>query len=313
MSSDGRAIRTQGVLTQLPGEPPAVSVIMVVFRTGPVLFDSIRHTLAEPLVDEFVIVDNGSTPEDAARLRGLSEAEPRVRLLQGHGNIGFARGCNLGAGAAKGRWVLVLNPDAYLKPGCVEALIEGGKGCASPCVVGARVLNTDGSEQRGARRGEVTPLTTLLSLTRLASLPGLRRYEIHRDCDTPPDRPVAVSTISGSCFLMTRQDYQRLAGFDEGYFLHVEDIDLCWRARKAGGSVVFQPKAVVVHEGSTSHASTLQIELHKGRGLVRFFFKRAESFPALMLAVLLSPLILVASALRPVGRSLLGPARGRLG
>ena len=313
MSSDGRAIRTQGVLTQLPSEPPVVSVIMVVFRTGPALFASIDHVLAEVLVDEFVIVDNGSAPEDAARLRVLAEAEPRVRLLQGHGNIGFARGCNLGAGAAKGQWLLILNPDAYLKPGCLEALINGGKGFASPCVIGARVLNTDGSEQRGARRGEVTPLTTLLSLSRLACLPGLRKYEIHKDCETPPDAPVAVSTISGSCFLMARQDYQRLDGFDEGYFLHVEDIDLCWRARKAGGSVVFQPKAVVMHEGSTSHASSLQVELYKGKGLVRFFLKRAESFPAVMLVVLLSPLILMASMLRPLVRGLLGPARGRLG
>ena len=293
--------------------PPMVSVIMVVFRTGPALFRSTAAVLAEPLVDEFVIVDNGSVPEDAARLRGLAKTEPRVRLLQGHGNVGFARGCNLGAAAATGRWLLALNPDAYLRPGCAAALIEGAEGFASPCVVGARVLNTDGSEQRGARRGEVTLLTTLLSLIRLTSVvPALHRYEIHLDAQAPPEGPIAVPTVSGACFAITRRDFQALGGFDEGYFLHVEDIDLCWRAREAGGSVVFQPKAIAVHEGGASHELALKVEWHKGRGLVRYFLKRANGLPERALALAASPLIMLASAMRPALRKLSGPPRGRI-
>ncbi|HWT50570.1 MAG TPA: glycosyltransferase, partial [Caulobacter sp.] len=75
---------------------PNVSVVMVVYRTGEALAESIQHVLAEPLVDEFVIVDNGSTPRDEDMLRSLALTEPRVVLRQGHGNIGFARGANLG-------------------------------------------------------------------------------------------------------------------------------------------------------------------------------------------------------------------------
>lgn len=296
-----------------PAPSPDVSVIMVIYRTGPVLFASIAHVLAEPLVDELVLVDNGSTPEDAARLRELAQAEPRARLLQGHGNIGFARGCNLGARAAKSRHLVILNPDAYLQPGCIGALIEGAQGFASPCVVGARVLNTDGSEQRGARRGEVTPLTTLLSLSRLARIvPALHRFEIHRDDQAAPDGPVATPTISGSCFCMTHADFDAIGGFDEGYFLHVEDIDLCWRARRAGGSVVFQPRARVLHEGSTAQALRLKVEYHKARGLIRYFLKRADNPAKIVLALAISPLILLSSLVRPVLRGLWGPVRGRL-
>src|ERR1700744_2882558 len=131
MSGDGRQIGANIILTQLPSEPPAVSVIMVVFRTGPALFSAIPHVLAEPLVDEFVVVDNGS----------IAEAEPRFRLVQGHGNIGFARGCNLGARTAKGHHLVILNPDAYLQPGCISSLIAAAADFPSPCVVGARVLN----------------------------------------------------------------------------------------------------------------------------------------------------------------------------
>ena len=81
-----------------------ISVIMVVYMTGPALFTSIARVLADPDVDDFVIVDNGSSETDQARLFAISQTDDRIRLLQGHGNIGFARGANLGASAARGRF-----------------------------------------------------------------------------------------------------------------------------------------------------------------------------------------------------------------
>ena len=314
MSSDGRPIGASIVLTQLPSEPPAVSVIMVVFRTGPALFNAIPHVLAEPLVDEFIVVDNGSSAEDEITLRQIAEREPRFRLIQGHGNIGFARGCNLAARTAKGHHLIVLNPDAYLQPGCISSLIGAAEDFSSPCVVGARVLNEDGSEQRGGRRGEVTPVTTLLSFSHLSRwAPFLRKYEIHMEDQAEPAAPVPVPTISGACFYMSREDFNRLGGFDERYFLHVEDIDLCWRARRMGGSVVFAPEARVVHLGSTSRKHPVVVEYHKGRGLTRYFRKRAAGPGDYALALALSPLIMVVSVLRPGLRLIFGPARGKGG
>jgi GT2 family glycosyltransferase len=314
MSSDARPIGASIVLTQLPSEPPEVSVIMVVFRTGPALFNAIPHVLAEALVDEFIVVDNGSSPEDEITLRQIAEREPRFRLIQGHGNIGFARGCNLAARTAKGHHLIILNPDAYLQAGCISSLIAAGEEFPGPCVVGARVLNEDGSEQRGGRRGEVTPVSTLLSFSHLSlSLPFLRKYEIHLEDQALPHGPVRVPTISGACFYVSREDFKRLGGFDERYFLHVEDIDLCWRARRMGGSVVFAPEAQVVHLGSTSLKHPVVVEYHKGRGLTRYFRKRADSAGGRALALVLSPLIMVVSVLRPGLRVIFGPARGKNG
>ncbi|MBQ1563046.1 glycosyltransferase family 2 protein [Caulobacter sp.] len=292
---------------------PRLSLIMVVYMTGPALMESVRHVLAEPAVDEFIIVDNGSTPVDAAWLRELSRREPRVRLLRGLGNVGFARAANLGAAAAKGEDLVFLNPDAFLTPGAVAALVDAARDRPSPCVVGARVFNLDGTEQRGARRGEITPVTTLLSLSKLsATLPPLRRFEIHREDEPPPSYPVDTPTISGACFYMTARDFHLLGGFDEGFFLHVEDIDLCWRARKHGGSVLFQPNARIVHVGSTSRENPLVIEWHKGKGLVRYFLKRADSKRRKALALLLAPLILAAAIARPLLRhALKGRMRAR--
>ena len=106
----------------------SVSVVMVVYMTGEALEQSLACVLADPLVDELVVVDNGSAPAQAARLRALAEQDGRVVLAAGHGNVGFAKGANLGAKTAKGDLLVFLNPDAFLQPGCVAALareIEG--------------------------------------------------------------------------------------------------------------------------------------------------------------------------------------------
>ncbi len=280
---------------------PRISVVMVVYQTGEALVESIRHVLAEPLVEEFVIVDNGSPAEEAERLRELGRTEPRVVLQQGHGNIGFARGANMGAETARGEYIVFLNPDANLQDGCIDALVAAFEGRPVPTVVGARVLNTDGTEQRGGRRGEVTPVTTLLSFGHLtARFKGLSKFEIHREREPVPSAPVAMPTISGACFALRREDFDLLGGFDEGYFLHVEDIDLCWRAREAGGEVLFQPEARVIHLGHTSLEHPLKVEFHKGVGLSRYFIKRADTVQRYVIAVLLAPAILAMSVSRPL-------------
>jgi GT2 family glycosyltransferase len=274
---------------------------MVVYRTGEALAQSIKHVLAEPLVDEFIIIDNGSSPQDEDMLRSLALTEPRVVLKQGHGNIGFARAANMGASTGGGEYIVFLNPDANLQPGCVGALVTAFKGQPTPTIVGARVLNVDGSEQRGGRRGEVTPISTVLSFGQLTRrYPKLAGFEIHRENEPVPRGPVPMPTISGACFAMRRCDFEALSGFDEGYFLHVEDIDLCWRARRAGGKVLFQPKAQVVHLGHTSLEHPVKVEFHKGVGLTRYFIKRADSLQLFAAAVLLAPAIMLMSVCRPL-------------
>jgi len=280
---------------------PRISVVMVVYQTGEALVESVRHVLAEPLVDEFVIVDNGSPPDEAERLRTLGLTEPRIVLQQGHGNVGFARGANMGAQTARGEYIVFLNPDANLQGGCVEALVAAFEHQPVPTVIGARVMNTDGTEQRGGRRGEVTPVTTLLSFGHLTSrFKSLSKFEIHREHEPTPDAPIPMPTISGACFALRRQDFDRLSGFDEGFFLHVEDIDLCWRARQAGGQVLFQPAAQVIHLGHTSLEHPVKVEFHKGVGLSRYFIKRADTVSRYLIAVLLAPLILAMSVSRPL-------------
>ena len=195
---------------------PGVSVVMVVYMTGVALTESVACALADPRVDELVIVDNGSTSDDAAALRALADADERVILLAGHGNIGFARGANLGARAATSDILVFLNPDAFLQPGCIDQLAREIVGQRVPCIVGGRVLNADLTEQRGARRGDITPMSALMSLSRLAErVPAWRRFEVHwegevcSDNVVPRDRPRApafacAARISTACRASTR-------------------------------------------------------------------------------------------------------------
>lgn len=278
-----------------------VSVVMVVYMTGEALQRSIECVLADPLVDELLIVDNGSTRVEAARLKRLADGDARVRLLQGHGNVGFARGANLGARAAAGEVIVFLNPDAFLQPGCIAELTRAIEGRPVPALVGGRVLNADRTEQRGARRGDITPISALMSLSRMSHrIPAWRQYEVHWEDEAAPEGVIAVPTISGACFCMRREDFDIVQGFDEGYFLHVEDVDLCWRVRQTGGVVLFQPTAEVIHLGHTSHASPLRVEFHKGVGLARYFRKRAEGLGERLLALALSPIIVCTAIVRPV-------------
>mgnify|MGYP001340693209 CR=1 FL=1 len=275
----------------------SISVVMVVYMTGEALEESLACVLADPLVDEFVIVDNGSAPAQAARLAALAERDSRVVLKTGHGNVGFARAANLGARAARGDLLVFLNPDAFLQPGCVAALAREIDGRPSPCIVGGRILNADRTEQRGARRGDITPVSALLSMSGLARAPSFRHFEVHWENEALPEAAEPTPTISGACFCMRREDFEAVGGFDEGYFLHVEDVDLCWRVREAGGEVLFHPRAEVIHIGGTSQTSPLKVEFHKGVGLARYFRKRAG-----LAGWLLGPLVIAAAVARPLFR-----------
>ena len=301
MNKAAHAIVAEFRVSPLSIVTPTVSVVMVVYRTGEELQQSIDCVLGDAMVDELIIVDNGSANDMAERLRALGRTDPRVGLIQGHGNVGFATAANMGAKAARGDHLIFLNPDAFLQEGCVASLVSGLAGKPAPSILGACILDPDGAEQRGGRRGEVSALSTLLSLSRATQhFPGLGRFEIHRESEAMPEGIVSIPTISGACFAARRADFDSLGGFDEGYFLHVEDIDLCWRARREGGTVSFDPRARVVHLGHTSQSHPLKVEMHKGLGLVRFFLKRAGNFPAYLLALAVAPLILVTALVRPL-------------
>jgi GT2 family glycosyltransferase len=288
----------------------SIAAVMVSYRTGPVLFDAIDAALAAKDVGQLIVVDNGNPADVEARLDARAAAEPGLMILRGHGNVGFAHACNLGSFAAPGAsHLLFLNPDAVIEPGAARALVAAGEGRARPWIAGAQILGLDGREQRGGRRRAPT-----LALA-LGALIGGGADAMHLERAPAPDGPIAVDAVSGACLLLRADDFAALGGFDESYFLHVEDLDLCRRAQDEGGDVVFVPAAVVRHVGATSAASSLFVEWCKGRGLARYLVRYSPSTTQRAVAILAGPLIVAAAIARGLlrGRGLESPTPDRQG
>lgn len=252
-----------------------VSAVMVTYHTGPALFGAVEAVLGQEALGELVLVDNGNPQPVVAALRRLEAERDGVELLTGHGNIGYAAGCNLGAAAAKGDHLLFLNPDCLLPPGAVSRFLEAAGRTPRPAVFGARLSNPDGTEQRGSRRGTLTPWTAVVEGLRLDRLvPGHERFARLNQHDQPvPAGAAEVPVVSGACMFTALADFRALGGFDDGYFLHVDDIDFCFRMREAGGRVVYLPQVRAVHYPSSSRAHPIMIEWHKARGFMRYFRK----------------------------------------
>ncbi|MEQ8817347.1 MAG: glycosyltransferase family 2 protein [Thalassobaculum sp.] len=278
------------------------SVVIVSYRTGPVLIDSLRAALDQEAVDAVVLVDNGNSAETRRAVDGLAAADKRLRILRGHGNVGFARGCNLGVAAATGSHLLLLNPDCMLRPGVVARGLQVMADNPGTGALTVRVENTDGTEQRGGRRNLMTPWTCLVEQFRLDRLmpnhPHFQRLNLNEA--EPLTEITPVQCISGAFMLMPRTVYERVGGMDEDYFLHVEDVDLCLRIQKAGSSILYVPDAAVTHVKGTSRVFPLVVEWHKSVSVAKYFGKHFRpQYPDLALR-LISLAIFMRLAVRAV-------------
>lgn len=278
------------------------SVVMVSYQTGPVLIDSLRAALEQEAVDAVILVDNGNTAETRRAVDALAETDKRLRIIRGHGNVGFARGCNLGAKAATGTHVLLLNPDCMLRPGVVQRGLQVLADNPSAGALTVRIENTDGTEQRGGRRNLMTPWTCLVEQFRLDRLmpnhPHFQRLNLN---ETEPLTDITpVECISGAFMLIPRAVYDRVDGMDEDYFLHVEDVDLCLRIQEAGGAILYVPDAAVTHVKGTSRVFPLVVEWHKSVSVAKYFRKHFRpQYPDLALR-LISMAIFLRLAVRAV-------------
>ncbi len=202
----------------------SISVVMVSYMTGPALLEAVTAVMSDPDIHELIIVDNGNIPASRIRLSELAASYDRIRLLQGHGNIGFSKGCNYGAELATGHYLLFLNPDAVIARGSARKMAQAGEGLKTPWITGGYLRDQFGKEQKGARRGALTPWSAFVSFTGLHILPGIK--SIHRHHEAVPSSPSPVEVTSGACMMMDRASFDALGGFDANYFLHVEDIDI---------------------------------------------------------------------------------------
>lgn len=247
-----------------PAEPvPDVSVVVVGYRSeghiGACLLS--LPAAADGLCIEVIVVDNSPDDQTACAVR---KAFPSARLLPGGGNLGFARGANLGFGRARARFVLFVNPDARLHPGSLRALLSVLTVEPRAAAAGPSLLWPDGRPAVSARPGHSLRAILFESLLLDRLFPS-SRWVVR----APHSRhAVAVPCLSGACMLVAREAFESLGRFDERFFLYGEDVDFCRRALAAGRSLWLVPGARAVHDVAASSRldpERFQVDLHRAK------------------------------------------------
>lgn len=270
-----------------------LAVVVVNYNSGDFLPRCLAsvYAAAQDLALEMVVVDNASRDGSGKRV----EAEhPAARILENPVNRGFAAAANQGIRATAAPFVLLLNPDAEITGGSLAGLLKVAGERPRTGAVGLLVRNPDGTIQPSARKvpGLLESLGHAFLGPAIPTNPFTRSYTM-ADWDRATERE--VEWISGSAMLLRREAFEAVEGFDEGYFMYVEDVDLCTRLREAGWTVVFSPEVEVVHEiGASSRRMPKRMAVEHSRSIYRYFDRHVARGPV----VLLKPLVRVALWLR---------------
>lgn len=248
-------------LTLPPADSPHVSIVIVNWNTCDLLRDCIRSILAETRSPhEIIVIDNASADGSAAM---VAAEFPEVSLIANADNRGFAAANNQGLRIAKGRNLLLLNPDTVILDGAVDRMLAWLVAHPDVGCVGCQVLEGPGLIQRTSF-ADPTPLNLLIEemgLTRLASrLPFFGRPN-YASWDRTSERDVDV--VSGMFLLVPRQVVEAVGLLDEAFFVYAEEADWCRRIRKAGWRCVFSPVAQIIHlDGGTKSTGQIRSRMY---------------------------------------------------
>ena len=243
-----------------------------------------------------VVVDNGSTD-------GSHDVVTRgdATWVETGANLGYGRAANLGSQdpvAAPAEMLLVANPDVEVCPRALSALVSALDADPALGIVGPKILNPDGSVYPSART--FPGLVDAIGHGLLGMVAPRNRFtRRYRLLDWDHRKPARVDWVSGACFLIRRETWDRLGGFDPAYFMYMEDVDLCWRARAAGYEVGYEPGAEVIHvQGVSAHRHPYRMLAAHHRSMW-LFAKRTAAGPGRLVL----PLVGVGLAARLVAAS----------
>jgi GT2 family glycosyltransferase len=253
----------------------AVDVVVVSYNSRETL-----RACVEPLAGvervRVTVVDNDSSDGSLE-----SVADLPIRALASGRNGGFGFGCNVGMAAGDAPYVLFLNPDARIDPAALARLVAALRDDPEVAIAGPRIVDEDGGLFPSRRRYQRTGSTWAQAFFVHRVVRHARwANEIIRD-PAVYDAPADAEWLSGSCLLVRRAVLVELGGFDEGFFLYCEDMDLCRRVRAAGHRVRYEPAAVVHHEGGRSAPRT-SLYATLARSRMRYAGKHARRGDAVL-------------------------------
>lgn len=251
---------------------PDLTIIIVNWNVKELLRDCLTavQNSRGSLSLQVIVVDSASSDGSAAM---VAAEFPWVTLLACPENVGFPRGNNLGIAKADGRYILLLNPDTVVLDEALSKMVAYLDTHPDVGVVGAQLLNGDGTVQSSRRR--FPTLTTAFFestwLEKIAPPNLLRRYYVR---DLPDDQTGDVDWITGACMMLPQPVVAAVGGLDEAYFMYSEELDWCRRIKAAGWRVVYLPTAQVIHYvGKSSEQAVVARHINFQRAKLRYFRK----------------------------------------
>ena len=249
---------TMEATTEIPGRAhrpnqPTLSILIVNWHAARFLKPCLASIYAhvQGLAFEVIVIDNGSFDGSAAL---ISSEFPDVRFVQSHTNLGFAQANNLAFSHARGEYILLLNPDTELMDDAVTAMLGYLTSVRQVGAVGCCLLNSDYTVQWKYVQAFPTLVNQLLAIESLQrAFPQWRMWGLRPVLDydgTPSD----VDVLAGSCLMLKRAVFEQIGLFDSQYYMYGDDVDLCYRLRKAGYSIRYLGSKKIVHHGGASAA-----------------------------------------------------------
>lgn len=260
---------------------PKISVVMLNFNSKyfPKMCVEAFYAGNTDFDFEFIAVDNASTEQMSLGYLEHADKEGLVKLIRSPKNLGFGGGNNLGAKNATGEYILIMNPDIFVGKDSVSKMLEYIEKHHDVGILAPKLVYPDGQVQDSCRR--LMKFSDLvIKRTPLKMVPFLRkRVEKYTMQDFDHSKIQEVDLLVGACLLIPRHVYEKVGGFDERYFLFMEDFDLCRAVRKAGYKVVYYPEVAVTHNhkrlsgGSIMKLLTRKVFWHHVNSAFKYFWK----------------------------------------
>jgi N-acetylglucosaminyl-diphospho-decaprenol L-rhamnosyltransferase len=227
-----------------------VAAVVVNYNAGGALIECVASLQREG-VQDIVVVDNGSTDDSLER---LAEKGPAVRVLRTDRNLGYGGGVNFGVQQTEEELLLVCNPDLVLQAGALGAMAERLALDQSLGLVGPALVTPTGDLHPSGRAFPAVRRSTLQAALGLL-LPRNGYSRRYREANRARAATGIVDWVTGACFLVRRDAFDAVGGFDDRYFMYVEEVDLCWRLARAGWRTAYEPSARVLHLAGVSTAA----------------------------------------------------------
>jgi N-acetylglucosaminyl-diphospho-decaprenol L-rhamnosyltransferase len=281
-------------------KPARWAAVVVNYEAGPLLLACVESLLADTSagIPEVVVVDNGSRD---GSIDALLRAVPGVRVVAPAANVGYAAAANRGTAATTAPVVAVCNPDLEVTGGTAAAVLARFADEPDLAAVGPLLRNPDGSPYPSAR-SHVTSFDALGHALLGRIRPRNRFTRRYRELDADWRQPRDVDWVSGAIVFLRRAAVDSVGGWDERYFMYMEDVDLCWRLRRIGWRVAYEPGGEAVHvQGASTGARPYRMIAEHHRSVYRFAARRwhgVHRWLLLPLAVFLTARALVDMAAR---------------